>query len=501
MVDKLAEDIREAGEEDQDYKRVKKWLCDKYQAPKEEVTENLNRYFQELDKFSLDDNGLLCYNDRVVIPKSLRARYVDHLVHLHASPEKMKARARRSVWWPGMNAQIDEKWRHCRTCVERSPSNKPEPTKPREISKYPFQILHMDLGSYAGCQFLIIVDQFSGWPVVKNLKKDMTTGKLTRGLTEIFEHYGLPETIYSDGGPQFTSDEFDQFCKEWKINHVTSSPHYPQSNGIAENGVKAMKKLIHCSYDPIRGCVDPDEWTKAMMIYKNTPRGKSNLAPSEILFGKLIRDGFPTNYDNYIAQHKAAAKRRWDEIKRYMDQLYEFRKSSSKIRMDIGDKVFIQDPTTKRWRFTGTIEKKGRNEREFWVRTDRGGLWRRNRRFLKLQDPVKRLQNFEKKGKSAQQPVNEKPEPKMWTPGSPTSYSDMAKLPPKPIIKQDLGATRKSARVTFASNNETRMFINTEEEQEYRRSVMPSLDREDQGRLRRGTRQRRQPERWGYNQF
>ena len=51
-------------------------------------------------------------------------------------------------------------------------------------------------------------------------------------------------------------------------------------------------------------------------------------------------------------------------------------------RMRIGDCVFIQDHVTKKWNRLGTIEKEGKNDHEFWVRTEFGGLWRRNRRFL-----------------------------------------------------------------------------------------------------------------------
>jgi hypothetical protein len=205
----------------------------------------------------------------------------------------------------------------------------------------------------------------------------------------MFEQFGLPEQFFSDGGPQFESDAFAQFCREWRIDHDTSSPHYPQSNGIAENGVKAMKKLIHCCYDPNKGCVNVDEWVKAITLYKNTPRGASGLSPSEVLFGKLLRDGIPTTRQAYEAKHREAVQRRLDEARRHLRQASERcqNKRSQASRMKVGDRVFIQDPATKRWTRTGTIERKGRNEREFFVRTDRGGLWRRNRRFLKLQDP------------------------------------------------------------------------------------------------------------------
>jgi hypothetical protein len=109
-----------------------------------------------------------------------------------------------------------------------------------------------------------------------------------------------------------------------------------------------------------------------------------------VLFGKMLRDGIPTTRHAYEAKHKEAVQRRLDEVRRHLRQASERCKNqnSQANRMKVGDRVFIQDPATKRWTRTGTIERKGKNEREFYVRTDRGGLWRRNRRFLKLQNPV-----------------------------------------------------------------------------------------------------------------
>ena len=48
----------------------------------------------------------------------------------------------------------------------------------------------------------------------------------------------------SDGGPQFYSAEFQRFAKEWGFDHNMSSPYYPQYNGLAENGVKVVKRLL-----------------------------------------------------------------------------------------------------------------------------------------------------------------------------------------------------------------------------------------------------------------
>ena len=51
----------------------------------------------------------------------------------------------------------------------------------------------------------------------------------------IFSRFGIPEKLVSDNGPQYVSHAFVAFAKQWDFDHVTSSPRYPQSNGLAEN--------------------------------------------------------------------------------------------------------------------------------------------------------------------------------------------------------------------------------------------------------------------------
>ena len=55
---------------------------------------------------------------------------------------------------------------------------------------------------------------------------------------------GVPNQFLSDGGPQFASREFSQFCEDGGITHVRSSPHHHQASDTAEAAVKAMKHLI-----------------------------------------------------------------------------------------------------------------------------------------------------------------------------------------------------------------------------------------------------------------
>ena len=59
----------------------------------------------------------------------------------------------------------------------------------------------------------------------------------TRFVQSPFRCYGVPDTLVTDNGPQFSSAEFVTFTKVWSFEHSTRHHHihYPQSNGKAEN--------------------------------------------------------------------------------------------------------------------------------------------------------------------------------------------------------------------------------------------------------------------------
>jgi len=322
------------------------------------------------------------------------------------------------VWWPFMNSDINQRWRSCPTCVERSPSNPKEQTKPREPAEFPFQVLHMDLATYSGKQFLIIVDQFSGWPIVKNLGKEAPTSSITQFLLQMFEYFGISEAIFSDGGPQFISKEFEDFCRQWFVKNDTSSPYHPQSNGIAEGTVKLMKRLIHCTFDSKLGTVDPTKWAQAILLFKNTPRGPAKLSPAEILFGRTLCDGIPAIKANYLPKHQAAMAKRTSDVLNFINQTRDYKQKET---FRVGQSVFVQDPHTKRWTEKAVIIRRGKNEREFWIRTSSGGEYRRNRRFLKS-DPFK--------------PTEAKPQPPKPTSEETPRSSSPEQAQPKSILKK-----------------------------------------------------------------
>ena len=89
--------------------------------------------------------------------------------------------------------------------------------------------------------FLVMVDRLSGYLCADELRST-NTAAVTKTLTKWFNILGWPETIRSDGGPQFL-EEFDTSCKCHVVTHELSPIYSPQSNGLAEAAVKNTEQL------------------------------------------------------------------------------------------------------------------------------------------------------------------------------------------------------------------------------------------------------------------
>ena len=77
-----------------------------------------------------------------------------------------------------------------------------------------------------------------------------------------------------------------------------SSAEYPQSNGRAELGVKAGKRIIHNNVSP-DGTLNNDGAAQALMQYRNTPLPHLSMSPAQLLLHRNLRDGIPAHPSHY----------------------------------------------------------------------------------------------------------------------------------------------------------------------------------------------------------
>ena len=270
----LPEELRQATAECPHLTRVIEYVESSWPAKKKQISDSeAAEYFTHRGELKTA-NGCLYHNHLPIIPSILRKQILEELHQGHPGASRMQALAREQCFWPNINHQITLFVQRCDTCQRNAKSPRKEDLHAWPEPQGPWQRIHIDFAEKDGDNFLVIVDAYSNW--LEIIKMRVTTAeKTTEALRDVFSRWGPCRTIVSDNGPQFTSHTFKSFLHSLGINHITSAPYHPQSNGRAERFVGALKtgldKLQH------EGSTD-----KKLRIFLSSHRG----TPSSALDGK-----------------------------------------------------------------------------------------------------------------------------------------------------------------------------------------------------------------------
>ena len=359
-----------------------------------EIPQILHAYFPFRDQLSTVD-GVITYNDRVVVPPSLRPNVLSTLHAAHQSTSTMIARAESSVFWPGITKDIQGIRDRCHQCNKNAPSNPNSPPIPPLLPDYPFQCICADYFTHKGVSYLVIIDRYSNWPIVEKSSNGATG--LVSILRETFSTLGAPEELASDGGPEFTASITRKFLQDWGVHHRLSSVAFARSNGRAEVGVKTVKRLMMENTGP-GGDLNNDAFHRAMLQYRNTPDRDTRLSPAVCIYGHQIRDFIP------VIPYKYRPQRMWNDTLRAREDALRIRHMKSQEcltehsrrlpPLKVGYHVRIQNQTGPypiKWDKTSVVVEV-RQYNQYMVRIDgsnRTSL--RNRKFLRYFTPTKTM--------------------------------------------------------------------------------------------------------------
>ena len=254
---------------------------------------SISEYMRYKESMYIVD-GVVLYNDRVVIPAALRKRTLETLHSAHQGVSTMQLRAQAIMFWPGMSRDIERTRAGCMDCNKNAPSQAPLPSEPAVPPSTPFEQIFADFFDFAGHHYLIAGDRLSGWPEIFSTPVGSCQAGargLIACLRKLFDVFGVPEELSSDGGPEFTASVTADFLKRWGVKSRISSAYNPQSNGRAEVAVKSAKRLLRSNIGPT-GSLDTDKLLRALLQLRNTPDADCNLSPAQIIYGRPIRDAF-----------------------------------------------------------------------------------------------------------------------------------------------------------------------------------------------------------------
>ena len=370
----LLEEIRTATDEDDELRSLKDVIYVGWPQSRSDVHRVLLPYWNFRDELTID-NGIVTKGTRIVIPRKIRSRILAQLHLAHQGVEKTRLHARTAVYWPGIYDDIEQMVKACSICQEAQPQQPKEPMIPADVPPRAWHTVGADLFYSKGTEYLLVSDYYSKFPFVRRLPAKCTSAAVVLQLKQIFSEQGIPQIVRTDNGPQFNSKEFSEFSSVYGFKHVTSSPHYPRSNGFIESQVKIVKRTLE------KVAKDNSDPHLALLYLRSTPVDSKLPSPAQLLQHRSFMDTLPKipskGDDNVLA--------RLEDRQHVHKSLYDqHAKAMEPLRP--GQPVSVLDPTSHTWK-PATVRTVCDEPRSYAVVTSAGNEVRRNRAHLKERQP------------------------------------------------------------------------------------------------------------------
>ncbi|GJR08097.1 putative nucleotidyltransferase, ribonuclease H [Tanacetum coccineum] len=254
-------------------------------------------------EFSVDDDGVVWFEDRLCVPndQALREKV---MTEAHSSPftihpgsTKMYRDLKQYFWWNGMKQDVATFVSKCMTCqqVKIEHQRASGLLQPLEIPMWKWDEISMDFVTGLPTTqkrydaIWVVVDRLTKSAHFLPIQKNYGISKLAEIFRqEIVRLHGTPTSIVSDRDPKFTSHFWKGLQKAWGTRLKFSTAFHPQTDGQSERTIQTLE-------DMLRACAL--EWTGSWdeylclveFAYNNSWHASIKAAPFELLYGRKCR--------------------------------------------------------------------------------------------------------------------------------------------------------------------------------------------------------------------
>ncbi|GJX31528.1 putative nucleotidyltransferase, ribonuclease H [Tanacetum coccineum] len=254
-------------------------------------------------EFSVDDDGVVWFEDRLCVPndQALREKV---MTEAHSSPftihpgsTKMYRDLKQYFWWNGMKQDVATFVSKCMTCqqVKIEHQRASGLLQPLEIPMWKWDEISMDFVTGLPTTqkrhdaIWVVVDRLTKSAHFLPIRKNYGISKLAEIFRqEIVRLHGTPTSIVSDRDPKFTSHFWKGLQKAWGTRLKFSTAFHPQTDGQSERTIQTLE-------DMLRACAL--EWTGSWdeylclveFAYNNSWHASIKAAPFELLYGRKCR--------------------------------------------------------------------------------------------------------------------------------------------------------------------------------------------------------------------
>lgn len=342
-----------------------------------DVSDEIKPFFPFRDELVIE-NDIILKGQRAVVPKSLQSVYITILHKGHMGPERTRKLGSDVVFWPQMRQDIESAVSRCSACNSLKNHQQKQPLVNHPVPDLPWANLSADIFEWNNCQYLVVVDSFSGWFEFE-LLSNMSSSSVISKLKRLFATHGIPEKLMTDNGTQFTSREFELFTKQWNFTHLTSSPHYPRSNGLAENAVKQAKQLLEKSK------TDNSDIMLGLLNLRNIPRDGMG-SPAQRLLSRRTRTTLPTA-TKLLRPKTVNTAKVTQELKKARQQQKKSHDKSARDLRPLKDGEVIRMQTDKGFQRLATVKAHRDAPRSYVVTTNNTDYIRNRRHLIPVNEP------------------------------------------------------------------------------------------------------------------
>jgi len=229
-----------------------------YCKVKDFITKGKPKSIKHFNKFSIDNEGYLLFNNLIYVPFVLRIKVLelhhDSVSAGHFGVTKTVELITRNFWWPKLRNDVKEFIRSCPICCQsKIPKHKPYGLlSPLSTPDRPWLEISMDFivelpKSRDMTTIMVVVDRLTKMAHFIPLRCLPTSSIAADAfIVNIFRLHGFPISIISDRGSQFTSDFWMRLCELLNIDHSLSTANHPQTDGQTERVNGILEQYLRC---------------------------------------------------------------------------------------------------------------------------------------------------------------------------------------------------------------------------------------------------------------
>lgn len=280
--------------------------------------------------------------DLLIVPHSMVEHVISAYHNLCHPGQKATVRfVANKFFWPTLKVDCRRFVKYCERCqAAKKAKHQHIPISRIECPANRFEHLNIDLvgplpvvDGYM--HLLTIIDRNTRFFTAIPIKSKSTKATWTALLSGWIQFFGLPKTITTDRGANFTSNDFKSLCAAFGIHLIHTSAYHPKSNGLIENFHLKLKSSL-------RALKDPDWLTRLPLVilsWNNAIREDGLYAPSQLVFGSQLV--LPGDFVDQSTQ--STSKPNIEMMRSYIKEMNKVKPSETNMNRNQYKHVMLKD--------------------------------------------------------------------------------------------------------------------------------------------------------------